>query len=138
MILLDTDVCVEILRGNQSVLKAFADSDAVAAVSFMTVGELYYGVYKSNRVEENSEHLDLLLSELIVIQSDALIMTKFGRLKSDLSKVGRPLPDADILIAATAMMHCSLLVTGNKAHFARFEGLQIEDWGNHEGMESIE
>jgi predicted nucleic acid-binding protein len=37
-------------------------------------------------------------------------------------------PDADILIAATALSKCSKLITGNIKHFDRFENLIIENW----------
>ncbi len=55
-------------------------------------------------------------------------MMKFGALKSDLKKVGRMLPDADILNAATAILKGHRLITGNTDHFSRFEELSIEDW----------
>ena len=38
------------------------------------------------------------------------------------------LPDADILIASTALTKCSMLITGNVKHFDRFENLKIENW----------
>jgi predicted nucleic acid-binding protein len=38
------------------------------------------------------------------------------------------LPDADILIAATACEEARLLVTGNTSHFERFPELKIGDW----------
>ncbi len=46
-----------------------------------------------------------------------LIMNKFGSLKADLSKLGRMLSDANILIAATTLIRCNKLVSGNIAHF---------------------
>jgi predicted nucleic acid-binding protein len=38
------------------------------------------------------------------------------------------LPDADVLIAATAYEKTQFLVTGNTSHFERFPGLQLQDW----------
>jgi predicted nucleic acid-binding protein len=36
--------------------------------------------------------------------------------------------DADLFIAATTLVHGSLLVTGNTRHFARIGGLRLERW----------
>ena len=54
MILFDTDICVEILRGNRSLAEQRKAYDEPVAVSFMTVAELYYGAYKSSRVTKTT------------------------------------------------------------------------------------
>ena len=128
MILIDTDVCVEILRGDIEVLDRLRSSNEMAAISFMTVGELYFGALKSARPEHNQQKTDAFIQALHVIDSDHMIMMKFGQLKSDLSKAGRPLPDADVLIAAVSLIHCTKLVTGNTSHFARISELRVENW----------
>ena len=40
------------------------------------------------------------------------------------------IPDADIIIAATAKTKCRALVTGNGKHLGRIDGLIIENWIN--------
>jgi|WetSurMetagenome_2_1015567.scaffolds.fasta_scaffold206553_2 tRNA(fMet)-specific endonuclease VapC len=45
-----------------------------------------------------------------------------------LRKQGNLLEDFDILLAATARMHDLTLVTGNRDHFGRIEGLALETW----------
>ena len=55
-------------------------------------------------------------------------MKIFGELKFNLYDEHILLPDADILIAATALSSCSKLITGNIKHYKRFEKLKIEDW----------
>ena len=54
MILFDTDVCVEILRGNKKVAKKRLGYPGTIAISFMTVAELFYGAENSGRPDENS------------------------------------------------------------------------------------
>ncbi|OHD57918.1 MAG: hypothetical protein A2014_02860 [Spirochaetes bacterium GWF1_49_6] len=126
MILMDTDVCVEILRGNNHVLNRYGKENDSAAISFDTVDELYYGVFRSNRIEQNLLLVERFLLTVPVIQSDSEIMKKFRELKASLS--GNIIPDADILIAATALCKCKKLISGNIAHFRRFENLSIENW----------
>jgi len=47
MILLDTDICIEILLGNKLVIEKRLRCDERIAICFMTVGELFYGAERS-------------------------------------------------------------------------------------------
>ena len=57
MILLDTDICIELLRGNAKVIEKRQGYDEKVAISFMSVAELFYGA--ENRRFENRK-LDLI------------------------------------------------------------------------------
>jgi len=48
--------------------------------------------------------------------------------KSKLRKLGKPTGEMDALIAATAMAHKAVIVTGNRKHFENIEGLKVETW----------
>ena len=41
---------------------------------------------------------------------------------------GHPQTDADLIIAATALEHSRVLVTGNTTHFAWIPSLTLENW----------
>ena len=43
-------------------------------------------------------------------------------------KLGKPTGEMDALIAATAMAHKAVLITGNRKHFENIEGLKVEVW----------
>lgn len=128
MILLDTDVCIHILRGNNKVIEERRKYPDQVAVSFMTVAELYYGAEKSANPTKNRSLIEQLLLTLSVINSDNQIMHRFGMLKASLEGLSIPLADADLLIAATALEKCNLLVTGNIKHFSRIAGLPLVNW----------
>lgn len=128
MILLDTDVCIELLRGNRNVIEERKRVDSPVGVSFMTVGELFYGAEKSKNRQKNLAIVEEFLLSVQIIDSSFLVMKKFGALKVELVKAGLVLPDADILIAATSLIHCQKLITGNTTHFSRFTGLEVENW----------
>jgi tRNA(fMet)-specific endonuclease VapC len=128
MILLDTDVCIEILRGNQSVIDQYQHVEERAAISFMTVGELFYGAEKSKFKESNRHVVEEFLLSIDVINSDIEILRKFGDLKANLSLNKVLLADADLFIASTALTKCSKLITGNGKHYNRIENLVIENW----------
>lgn len=128
MILLDTDVCISLLRGNRKVIehrKNFADE---VSVSFMNVAELFYGAEKSANPAKNKSIVEQFLLTVQVINSNRKIMKRFGHLKANLEQSGIPLADADLLIAATVLETCTLLVTGNIKHFSRIEKLNLANW----------
>ena len=54
----------------------------------------------------------------------------YGRLKALLEKRGLSKNEPDLMIAAIAIQHDMILVTGNKKHFMNIPGLNIEDWIN--------
>ena len=128
MILLDTDVCIELLHGNKNVLGKTKEENDVFAVSFMTAAELYYGAAKSNKAAHNKEIVERFLLTMNIIHSDKEIVKTFGELKTNWEKSGFPIADADLFIAATAITKCEKLVTGNIKHYQRIEELKIENW----------
>jgi len=128
MILMDTDICIGILRGNKKILQKRKDYNGEIAVSFMTIAELFYGAQKSNNLEWNKILIEKFLVSIIIFHSDLDILIKFGELKERLEQKGKILPDADLFIAATAILRCNRLITGNTKHFNRFDELKIENW----------
>jgi len=128
MILFDTDVCVEILRGNKKVIKRRQEYPWEVSISFITVAELFYGAGNSDRPKENSVSVEKFIMTVGIIQSDLFILKRFGEIKSNLYQKNRLVADADIFIAATALEKAETLVTGNIKHFDRIEGLKIENW----------
>jgi tRNA(fMet)-specific endonuclease VapC len=128
MILFDTDVCIEILRGNNKVVKRRQEYPGEVSISFMTVAELVYGANISGRPEENRILVEKFLLTVGIIQSDMLILKRFGEIKAGLYKKNMLVPEADIFIAATAIEKAEAIITGNVKHFDRIDGLKIENW----------
>ena len=128
MILFDTDICIEILRGNKVVIEKRLRCDERVAICFMTVGELFYGAERSKYKLKNLNLVDEFILSIDIINTDFGILRKFGELKSNLYEKNIMLSDADILIASTALTKCSKLITGNVKHFNRFENLVVENW----------
>lgn len=128
MILLDTDICVEILKGNKKILQRRADYDGPIGICFMTIAELYYGAERSRDPPRNYETIEKLVLTLEIVQSDLGILRRFGAIKAQLQRDGTSLADADVLIAAATLERAERLITGNKKHFERIPGLSLEDW----------
>jgi tRNA(fMet)-specific endonuclease VapC len=126
--ILDTDTCIEILRGNDAVIarrSAIADD---VATTWITAAELFYGAAKSKAPEGNRSLVTQFLSTLQVLGLDDLSVQIFGEAKALLEKRGQRLADADLLIGAIAAARCATVITGNRRHYERIPGVLVEDW----------
>ncbi len=128
MIIIDTDVCIHILRGNRSVIEQRQKTPDQVAVSFMTAAELFYGAEKSANPSKNRILVEQFLLTVNTIESSRNIVRRFGSLKTALEGERMFFADADLLIAATALETSDLLVTGNTKHFSRIKGLNLANW----------
>ena len=128
MRLLDTDTCIEILRGNRAVIERRSEVRDVVGTTWMTAAELHFGAARSNRPAPNRRVVAEFLETMPVLGLDAPAAERFGALKAKLEGAGRRLADADLLIASMALASGSILVTGNTSHYARIPALQTENW----------
>jgi tRNA(fMet)-specific endonuclease VapC len=93
----------------------------------IAVGELFFGAYRSSRVQYNLERLVLLTRELPVLTCDLATADRYGILKHELRKKGRPVPDNDIWVAAISQRHRMTLITRDQ-HFLEFSSLKADIW----------
>jgi tRNA(fMet)-specific endonuclease VapC len=129
MYLLDTDTVIHILKGDPVVevnlKKHIHDPIKIGTITLM---ELYYGAYKSQKVTSNLAKIRTLENALEVIPIGEEIAEIFGREKARLEKGGNPLDDFDLVLGCCALSYNLTLVTNNIRHFRRIEGLQVANW----------
>ncbi len=132
MYLFDTDTITNILKKtpSPSLIRRMAriqPNDQF--ISTITVSEIVYGAWKSDRPEYHLKNLKaLLLPEVAVLDFDLNAGYVAGQIRAQLEKAGAPLAWADIQIASVAIANEKILVTGNTVHFKRIQGLEIENW----------
>lgn len=128
MKVLDSDTCIGILRGRTEVLARRAAERDEVVTTWVTASELFYGAAKSVQPEANAALVVRFLNTLPVLTPDLASARLFGEVKARLASDGRIVADADLFIAAIALSHGATLVTGNRKHYERIQGLAIEDW----------
>ena len=69
-----------------------------------------------------------LLPNLPILPFDAAVAHRYGEVRADLEHRGLPTGDADLRIAAIALVRDFTVVTGNLRHFQRVSGLRVENW----------
>lgn len=126
--LLDTNICVFLFRGKYGIAEKLAEiAPSMCYVSEISIAELKYGAYKSNKVEENLQLIDELLESVGVVAVTGTI-DFYAKEKNRLRSLGTPIEDFDLMIAAAAYSEGLTLVTDNTKHFQNIMGLQIENW----------
>jgi tRNA(fMet)-specific endonuclease VapC len=128
--LLDTNVCVDFLRGRHaSVVTRIRDSSPDdLCTSSIVAAELRYGADRSRRPAENHTALERLFAGLQTVDFDLAAASVYGRLRSALEASGGPIGANDMLIAAHALSLGLVLVTDNERELARVAGLVVVSW----------
>jgi tRNA(fMet)-specific endonuclease VapC len=130
MIVLDTDVVSNLMRARPSlslIQRLGRVPSHEQSTTAVTIGELSYGAERVQRPELYRRAMELLAAARI-LPFDEHAAERYGSLRAGLERDGMRLADPDLRIAATALVHEAVLVTGNTRHFARVEGLVVHNW----------
>jgi len=129
-ILLDTNICIDILRGKDSALLArYASIPRTdIALSAVVRSELLAGALLSARSEENRRAAEDFCGLFLCLPFDARAADIHAEWHVRLRRSGTLIGTHDLMIAATALAHGLNVVTRNTDEFKRIETLGIEDW----------
>jgi tRNA(fMet)-specific endonuclease VapC len=122
----DTNIVIALFAGARSVVRKLKRASQVHLPS-VTVGELFYGAYKSSQVRENVRRIEEFVAVNAVLACDAATAELYGYVKSRLQAKGRLLPDNDIWIASLARQH-GLTLVSRDVHFKEVEKIHLEAW----------
>lgn len=112
--------------GFQRVRTYLAEHERLA-FSIITRYELLRGL-KAKQASAQEVAFPLLCCASMIVPLTDQIVERAAALYGDLHRQGALLPDADLLIAATALETQRTLVTNNLAHFQRIPNLIVESW----------
>jgi tRNA(fMet)-specific endonuclease VapC len=129
--LLDTGIAQDFINRRHGILeRADAERRGGNRIGICTpvLGELWAGVEGSASRERNLRRLRLALSRLIVWPYTNDAAAPFGRVFAELRRLGRPMQQIDIMVAAIAFSlgHCTV-VTGD-TDLEAVPGLAVENW----------
>jgi tRNA(fMet)-specific endonuclease VapC len=124
--LIDTNVVIELLANRAWAISRIKLQDAMF-LSVIAYGELLFGIANSVHREANRSRLDRLLVDWQLVPCMVETGEFYASIRSQLKRDGRPIPEHDIWIAATAMQHDLTLVTRDD-HFDHIENLRVERW----------
>lgn len=127
--ILDTDTCIYWLKGKEEVRRKVEQIGVDnLRITIITLAELKYGAFNSQKVSENLKNINDFLGKVKVLLLDEDAAERFGKIKAGLRRTGQLIEDFDILISSIALSHGGVLVTNNIEHFKRISGLSHENW----------
>ena len=124
--LVDTDWAIDHMHRREQVVNRIRELAPFGlGISIVSLGELYEGEFNSTNPEAEARALRTFLNGVEVIPIDDAICRVFARERSRLRASGTLIGDLDILIGSTALRHGLTLLTNNRRHFERLQGLNI-------------
>jgi tRNA(fMet)-specific endonuclease VapC len=128
--LLDTNAVIALVTRRSGALlrRVEAMAPGALALSSIVAHELYFGAYRSQKIEFNLETLRLLFADLVILDLDQEDARTAGEIRAALARQGTPIGPYDVLIAGQAKARGLTLVTSNLSGFQRVDGLKLEDW----------
>ncbi|MBM3701245.1 MAG: type II toxin-antitoxin system VapC family toxin [Actinobacteria bacterium] len=122
-LMIDTNIYIEYLRGNEQV-KDILDFADIVAFGVISVGEIFTGFYLSENEKKYFSEIEEFFnsSRLLIYDVDSETAEFYAKIVSELKSSCSPIPTNDIWIAALALQHGIKLLTMDN-HFKKVPGL---------------
>ncbi|GCL37031.1 PilT protein, N-terminal [Sphaerospermopsis reniformis] len=128
--LLDTNIVSAILKENPKAnnrLKMLNRQNEQVFISAMTYYEIERGLLAVKAVRKVLDFENWVKKYQVLLLDDMAIFKKASEIYADLKQRGLPIQDADIFIAATAIIH-DLTLVSHDSDLSRITGLKLENW----------
>jgi tRNA(fMet)-specific endonuclease VapC len=128
--LLDTNILSYILRKNLIVdkkLRQVTRNGNQVFLSCITYYEVKRGLLAINATRQLANFQQFYTDYEVLFLDDIDIIEQACKIHADLKIKGRPIQDADVFIAATAITR-GLILVSNDSDLLRVEGLSLENW----------
>jgi predicted nucleic acid-binding protein len=123
---LDSDILIYFLKGNQKVVQKVLEISADELfITRINYAELLFGSYNSERVKQNLDKIVPFLKKFSVLEFDEKSSHIFAQLKAKLKKEGNIIADMDLMIASIVISNNETLYTNNLKHFSRLDKLKL-------------
>lgn len=130
MYLLDSNICIDLMRGKYPYMVEMMRSTSpdMFKIPAIVLGELKFGDERSERRFENQFITENFLRPFEFLPFDEASARVYGRIRARLVREGRIIGPNDLLIAAMAIAHQAILITNNTREFERIDELSVESW----------
>ena len=127
MYLLDTNICVALLKQSPLAVRQFNIKASQCYLSTIVIAELYKGAYYSQRIQQNLNTIEQFISLMLIVEFDRSAAEEFGKIQGELKRIGTT-GELDAIISVVARSRQDILVTDNTRHFINIPSLQLENW----------
>jgi len=129
----DSNIISAILKGNEVIISRYeqvAGQGAEFIIPPIVFYEIQRGLLAKNMLKR-LKNFEEFCQYIEIGEFNIQVWLKAAEIYATLSKQGKPIGanfDGDVFIAAYCVINGYVLVTNNKNHFERIEGLQFENW----------
>jgi len=129
--ILDTSFLVDVMNGDEAALSKVDEIEADGVeqlVPAMTLQELYIGVGASDLPRRERRKIETVIGARPVVPTDGETARKAGRIDGQLRTDGARINVGDATIGATGIVRDQPVLTGDRDHFERIPGLDVESY----------
>ena len=127
--LLDTDTCIDLLRGVASTTgHAALVPPSECAISTVTSYELLFGASACARPMQERRKVLIFIGAITELSFDHGAADHAAQVRADLAAKGTLIGACDLQIAGHALAVGLTLVTSNGREFGRVKGLPLQNW----------
>ena len=124
---MDTSWVIDYMNGVPQVVERFDELlPQGIGLSIISLAELYDGVHGAANPQSAEQGLQSFLDGLDeIVPLEEPVCRIFAMERVRLRKAGNRIEDLDLLIGSTAIHHDLILLTNNRRHFERMQGLSL-------------
>lgn len=124
--ILDTNAVSALLAGDPSIAQTLAGEEQ-HHLPVIVIGEYRYGLVRSRERGRLGSLFDLFIDKSIVLPIDLDTTVHYASLREDLRRIGRPIPENDVWVAALATQY-GLPIISRDTHFDSVRGVERMSW----------
>ena len=128
---LDTNIIVDIFRGNKNFLSKIEESIKEKnqfCITILTLAELLKGAFLSNKKEESIIFVEDFIKNIEILSLDKESCKTYGEKFAELQKKGKKTEEIDLFIGSIVLTNGLTLITRNKKHFENISELKLVEW----------
>jgi predicted nucleic acid-binding protein len=125
-VIIDTTALSAFADGSPLAIAALKKVDEVG-IPVIVLGEFGYGIAHSKRRREYEAWLDRYLPTFRVLEVTVETAVEYSQLRTELRRLGRPIPANDVWIAALCRQYRLPLLSRDQ-HFDTVKGLRRQTW----------
>ncbi|HYW18783.1 MAG TPA: type II toxin-antitoxin system VapC family toxin [Nodularia sp. (in: cyanobacteria)] len=128
--LLDTNIVTAIIKQNEKVTTKLASLNRqnqgvfISAITYYEIQRGLLAIKASRKLIDFEKFCD---EYQVLLLNDMAIFEKAAKIHADLKIRGLPIQDADVFIAATAIIN-NLILVSHDSDLLRIPDLKLEDW----------
>jgi tRNA(fMet)-specific endonuclease VapC len=126
VVILDTNAVSALFAGDPDLGGVLA-TDLRHHLPIVVIGEYRYGLLRSRDRKKLERVLQTLIRESVVLPLDETTATNYASVRNELRRIGRPIPENDVWIAALARQHGQPIVSRDR-HFDHLPDLVRRSW----------